>query len=426
MSGNFYVQVPDDSTGKRLRTRTSTVDGTLMHSEVMVLEDGNGNLLIPLSENGTIKISMGTIGVSQGTLNTINSIITLNNVGTLNSGSLQYVGNVGTLPNIVVGSGTIQTLNSGSLQYIGNIGTLPSVTVSSGTIQFSGGTLTATGTVTASMTDGTISVVTQIGTIPNVIIGSGTIQTLNAGTITTVSAAYLAGAGTLQTVTQVGTLPNIIVGSGTLQMLNAGTITTVSNCYLAGAGTVVVASGTLTGSNPSAGTLDTITKMGTLYNIGTLSSGSLQYVGNVGTLPNIIVGSGTIQTLNNGTLTSIGSANVYAKHDLHVYDSLGTLLTDQGTLVQTASKIIKVHYYHAQADGTFAFHFADTKPNGGTLSCGWNFNQREGAVTSFVPYPAYLFKTTTAGSALVLGTWPSVPCNGTLRLTMIYTDDDTA
>jgi len=52
--------------------------------------------------------------------------------------------------------------------------------------------------------------------------------------------------------------------------------------------------------------------------------------------------------------------------------------------------------------------------------------QREGVTTAFAPYPAYLFKTTTVGSALCIGTWPSIPCNGTLRVNIVYTDDDTS
>jgi hypothetical protein len=147
--------------------------------------------------------------------------------------------------------------------------------------------------------------------------------------------------------------------------------------------------------------------------ISTLQSGTLN-----------TLNSGTLNTLNSGTLNTIGSAAVYTKHDLKVYDALGTFVTVAGTLVQTASKIIKVHHYRAQTDGTWAFKFADTIPTGGTLDCGWIFNQREGVVTPFVPYPGYLFKSTTAGSALCLGTWAA--CSGTLRLSLISTDDDTS
>jgi hypothetical protein len=40
-----FVQVPSDSVGKKLRTRRNIVDGNEVHSEVMVLEDGSGNIV---------------------------------------------------------------------------------------------------------------------------------------------------------------------------------------------------------------------------------------------------------------------------------------------------------------------------------------------------------------------------------------------
>jgi hypothetical protein len=40
-----YIQAPPDSTGKKLRTRKNIVNGNEVHSEVMVIEDGNGNII---------------------------------------------------------------------------------------------------------------------------------------------------------------------------------------------------------------------------------------------------------------------------------------------------------------------------------------------------------------------------------------------
>lgn len=359
---------------------------------------------------------MSYLGI-ENELRTINRILSVGSV-TIGSGTVNIGGGTVNITGALTGAnpsdGTLTQL--GTMYYVAGLGM--------GTVVIASGTLTG-----SNPSAGTLDILTQIGTLPTL----GTMGTLY----------YAANLGTcffVNSVEQIGTLPNIIVGSGTIQTLNNGTLTTVSNCYLAGAGTVMVAAGTIN-VNQVAGTVDVLTQVGTLPTLGTL--GTLFYTSNVGTLHyqnnlgttyyvDSVKTLGTLDGLVNGTLgvsagtlNSVGSVNSFAKHDLHVYDTLGTFLTDQGTLVQTASKIIKVHYYHAQADGTFAFHFADTKPNGGTLSCGWYFNQREGVVTSFVPYPACLFKTSTTGSALVLGTWPSIPCNGTLRLTMIYTDDDT-
>ncbi len=234
----------------------------------------------------------------------------------------------------------------------------------------------------AYMTGGTV----KIGGTPPITVNSGTIQTLNSGS--------------LQYVGNIGTLPNVVVGSGTLQA--------ISNAVTVGSGTIQISDGTLT-ALPNI-----IVGSGTLQ---TLNSGSLQYIGSIGTLPNIIVESGTLQAL--------GSANTYSPHDLHVYDTLGTIMAAVGTLIQTPDKIVKVHQYSIYTDGTLAYTFNDTKPDGGTIDCGAVFHQRTGRDKPFIPYPGYHFKTFTAGSALCLGTYDS-GLSGTAYIHMVYTDDDTS
>jgi hypothetical protein len=165
----------------------------------------------------------------------------------------------------------------------------------------------------------------------------------------------------------------------------------------------------------NAGTISTLNS-GTLDRLGTLYAGS------------VCVTSGTIQMLNSGTVAitggTLGTVNVYSKHDLHAYHSISTVSTTIGSIAQTASKVIYVHYYHLATDGTWGVAWVDNKNGGGTVDYGWLINQREGVSTTFAPYPGYLFKTSTAGSALFLGTWPAYPCNGTLRALVVYTDDD--
>ncbi len=413
-------------------------------------------------------VSVGNLNVSSGTLTllgTVTKIDTLPNVvvgsgtlqavaaitnavtvtwglGTTNpsAGTLDTVTKVGTLPNIVIGSGTIQTINNGT---ISAIGTLPNITVASmptTTVQWSNQTI--------GVTDGTLRAITQVGTLPNVVIDSGTLQAIsgNVGvipqsgtlqqvtlipTVTSitnpVTVTWGLGtanptAGTLDTVTRVGTLPNVVVGSGTLQAISgnvpviaqSGTLQAITN--IAGFSATV---GTL-------GTLNTVTRIGTVYNVGTLSSGTLQYIGAIGTLPTS--NCGTVYYQNNlGTVyyvVSVGSVNTYAPHDKQVYDNIGTIMTAVGTLVQTASRIIKVHQFSVFTDGTLGWSFNNIKPNGGTLYNGGYFTQREGIVQPFIPYPGYHFKTTTVGSALCLGTY-ATGMSGTAYIHLVYTDDDT-
>ncbi len=585
-----YVRVPADDVGKKLRTRLNTIGADDVHSEVFVLEDGSGNLIIPLSEAGTVNVSNGTlqtvtqigtlpnIVVGSGTLQAISSPITvasgtvvisggtltgsnpsagsldvITQVGTLpniiiGSGTVQYIGNVGTLPaiggtvgvadgtlttvtrigtlpNVIIESGTLQAISSpitvsngtvsissgtltavnpsaGTLDVVTQIGTLPNITVGSGTIQQVtncylagvGTVVVGSGTVTTSLllTEGTLNVVSEIGTLPNVVVGSGTLQSISG------NVNVIVQSGTLQTLnngtlSSIGTLPNIIVGSGTLQAITgnvptipqSGTLQQVTACYLAGSGTVRVAAGTvILGANsgvdignidiasgtllsrtqvrlagapgafadvglgtytpmPILGTVQTVSAgtintVGTVYyqpNLGTLyavtgnvktipQSGTLQAVTAVTSITNnvnTVSQSGTLQNL--GTVTQLGSANIYSKHDLHVYDTLGTIMTAAGTLVQTASKIIKVHQFSVLTDGSLGWSFNDTKPTGGTVHTGGYFTQREGIVEPFIPYPAYHFKTSTAGSALCLGTY-ATGISGTAYINLVYTDDD--
>jgi hypothetical protein len=395
----------------------------------------------------TVQWSNQTIGVSDGTLRAVTQIGTLPNVivgsgtlQTLNSGTLQYIGSigtmptttvqwsnqtvgvtdgtlrtvtqVGTLPNVTVGSGTIQTLNSGTLQYVGNIGTIPNVIVGSGTLQaISGninvipqsGTLQTVSSVTNvagfSATIGTLGTLNTLTSVTNIAGFSATVGTL--GTLHTLSNCYLAGAGTvkvasgtvnldlttvpsgtlkvnvvaggagggaaqlevtdsvgayekvglgtyrtvpisgtivvstaptttvqwtsqtvgvtdgtLRTVTQIGTLPNIVVGSGTLQQVTlVPTVTTITNPV-----TVTWGLGT---ANPTAGTLDTVTRVGTLPNV-IIGSGTLQAIsGNVG----VIVQSGTLQAISGNVPTIVQSGTLQQVTLVATIGTIGTLPT---------------------------------------------------------------------------------------------------
>ena len=121
------------------------------------------------------------------------------------------------------------------------------------------------------------------------------------------------------TVNVTGTLTGANPTDGTLTQL--GTLYYVDTVKQIGTlPNLIIDSGTVA-ANPTMGTLNTVTQVGTLPNI-IIGSGTAQqvtYIPNVGTLfyaetlkevgtlPNIIVGSGTIQTINNGTISTIGT-----------------------------------------------------------------------------------------------------------------------
>ena len=216
---------------------------------------------------------------------------------------------------------------------------------------------------------------------------------------------------------------NIVAGVITGANPTAGTLNEVYKIGTVYAGSICVTSGTVA-ANPTMGTLNTVTQIGTLPTLGTM--GTLYYVTGLG-MGTVRVESGTVR-VDMGTIgisaSTLGTVNVFTKHDLHAYHSISTLSTTIGSIAQTTNKVIYVHYYHLQTDGTWGVSWVDNKNGGGTVDYGWVVNQREGVSTAFAPYPGYIFKTLTAGSALLLGTHPAFPCVGTLRATIVYTDDD--
>ena len=118
----------------------------------------------------------------------------------------------------------------------------------------------------------------------------------------------------------------------------------------------------------------------------------------------------------------------------HKCTPFGTVLTGIGTVITgTSGKIIKIHQYSISMEGTLCYNFDDTKPGGGTVNLGGYLNGGVVAspnpsflVTPYVPYPDYLFQTTTAGSALCLGTWGTTAMAGTVRIQGLYTVTDSS
>jgi len=114
----------------------------------------------------------------------------------------------------------------------------------------------------------------------------------------------------------------------------------------------------------------------------------------------------------------------------HPYKTEGTFLTGVGSLIfGVTNKIIKVHQYSISVQGTLAYSLNNAKPTGGTVDFGGNISSGvQGYLTSivkpFIPYPGYLCKTSTLGSALCLGTYVSAPTLGTVYFQAVYTDAD--
>jgi hypothetical protein len=124
-----------------------------------------------------------------------------------------------------------------------------------------------------------------------------------------------------------------------------------------------------------------------------------------------------------------------AIRDAPNYMTTGTFMTAVGTLIPgVAGKVIKVHQYTISAQGTICYNLMDRIPlaGGGTVDYGGYLNggviasPSSTTVKPFVPYPAYLCKTITAGSALCLGTYVTAGALGTVYFQALYTASDSS
>jgi hypothetical protein len=106
-------------------------------------------------------------------------------------------------------------------------------------------------------------------------------------------------------------------------------------------------------------------------------------------------------------------------HDATEYKTAIFLGTASGNLVAAVtSKSIKVHYLDIQAQGTETIDIKDD--TSGNIIDQWQLQAREGAVKSFVPYPAYHYKS-ASGKPLYV----ALAAGGnSIKICVIYRDAD--
>lgn len=79
MVGDSYVEVPPDSTGKRLRTYEVVVSSTTVHEEVVVIADQSGNLITPLTSGDIVTLPSGQpVGISGETIHIASGDVVIN------------------------------------------------------------------------------------------------------------------------------------------------------------------------------------------------------------------------------------------------------------------------------------------------------------------------------------------------------------
>lgn len=191
-----------------------------------------------------------------------------------------------------------------------------------------------------------------IGTMPAISSNpaSGTQQTLGTvGVVNNVVTGTLASVGTIPgvgTITNIGSISNIGTMPALSLALNTGTITTIAAGTLNTLGTVGVVNNVVTGTLASLGTVPgvgTITNIGSLSNIGvvpshevtltstTLTAGTI----NLGTVAvSALPSGGTLLNLAAGTLTSVGGL---ASGTINVGSVAVTSLPSGGTILNLAA-----------------------------------------------------------------------------------------
>jgi hypothetical protein len=109
----------------------------------------------------------------------------------------------------------------------------------------------------------------------------------------------------------------------------------------------------------------------------------------------------------------------HSKHERTDYKTARFDASSSGAIVSAvAGKVIKVHGYTIQAQGTVTVNFNDGS-GGSELGPEWKLQDREGAVVPFAEKSAYWFKT-SANTDLYVTLSASV----TVVIDLIYSDDD--
>lgn len=250
-----------------------------------------GVVKLDISTAGTYgSLWSGNVGVSSGTINSLPPVTGTVNFGAGTINSVGTVNTIGTLPNIPGGTITrVQTL--GTLE----VGTIVSIPNTPG---------------------GTLGLITRVGNLGTV--ESGTINRIEGGT--------------LGLVTRVGNVGTIESGTITVNNIPGGTITRISTIGTLEVGTISslpnVPGGTINNSGTTTGVgtvtnVGSVTNLGQLYNAGTVQN---QLAGTMTALQNGTIATGTINTgtINAGTFTLNSLSGVVLTTAVNIGTTAGT------------------------------------------------------------------------------------------------------
>ena len=295
---NGYVQVPPDSTGKKMQTFENTISAQVVESEAVVLtasagtEIGTSGAPVRTDPTGTtvqpaaLYQAAVAVGVAnplyvQGALTTSGTVTatlaaeTTKVIGTVNQGTSPWV-----VSGAVTTSGTVAaTLAAETNKVIGTVNQGTSPWVVSGAVTLTSTTITGSVAVTGTFFQTTQPV--SIASLPSVAV-------TNAGTFVVQATLAAETTKVIGTVNQ-GTSPWVISGAVTL----ASTTVTGS---VAVTGTFYQATQPVSGTVAFSNTTIAVTNTGTFVTQSTLAAETTKVIGTVnqGTSPWVVSGAVTL------------------------------------------------------------------------------------------------------------------------------------
>ncbi len=251
-----FIQMPADSTGKKVRVLENTIGANVVETEVLTLADSTGNALIsganplPTSQTGALPAGTNIIGALSANQST--NLAQVGGTGTVTGGIAGALG--------IGGLAASGTAKSGNPSQIGGVFNTTQPTVLTGQVveaQYTarGGAIVSTGSDAFNIT-----VSTALPTGTNVIGAVTQSGVWNIGTVTTLSqlptTAALADATANPTLTEIAVFPLGFNGTTWDRLKATGG---ALNVGITGANTVVANAGTGNFSvvNPAGGVLTT-------------------------------------------------------------------------------------------------------------------------------------------------------------------------
>ncbi|HZZ19113.1 MAG TPA: PEP-CTERM sorting domain-containing protein, partial [Opitutaceae bacterium] len=329
-------------------------NGTLTNTSGGGLYYGNSSTAYTFTNNGTITTTGGSLTIGDASTDMVvnTSLIEATGGTTLSVGTPGTVQNSGTLE--ATGMNSILNLGSGASTWSNLSGA--HITAASGGVVNLGGTFATSNLVSGTISEsGTNSAINIVGSLAN---GSAMLNAPNGGGIFTLASG--------------GTITGGVVNGGALTFGNGGTL---ANVDMNGSFTVPL-SATFTVTGATTTTLfenGTTTFAGNIVRVGAGLPGLAINSDEIWTGSFSIYGNtGTVNVVNNGTLTNTSGGGLYYGNSstAYTFTNNGTITTTGGSLAigdASTDMVVNTSLIEATGGTTISVGTPGTVQNSGTL-----------------------------------------------------------